>query len=104
MQELLTKFLKKVSFVTTQPESDWKKISSLLLILALCSFGWNVYFYFNIQNKIQESEVVQRTRSGLVGARQDEVQEIINMYEKKKALQSSLITNKSFRLEDPSVL
>jgi CHASE3 domain sensor protein len=104
MQELLTKLLKKVSFVTTQPESDWKKIFLLLFILALCSFGWNVYFYYNIQDKIKESEVVQKARSGSVGARQDEVQEIINMYEKKKTLQSSLITNKSFRLEDPSVL
>lgn len=104
MQELCNKFLKKVSFVTTQPESDWKKIFSLLLILAVCSFGWNVYFYYNIQGKIKESEVVQKVRSGTVGARQDEVQEIINMYEKKKALQSTLITNKSFRLEDPSVL
>lgn len=104
MQEYIKKIIKKVSFFTTQPDSDWRKVCIVLLILATGSLAWNVYFYFRIQEKIAESEVVQKSKVSIIGARQNEVQQIIEVYEKKKSAQATLITEKLLRLEDPSVL
>ncbi len=104
MQEYIKKIVKKISFFTTQPDLDWRRMCAILLILATASLVWNVYFYFNIQDKIAKSEIVQKSKVNIIGAKQNEVQEIIGVYEKKKSAQAALITEKLFRLEDPSVL
>ncbi len=104
MQEAIKKIVHKASFFTTHPDVDWKRMFTTLMVLTLFSIVWNIHFYFTIQDKIRESEITQKTRTGVVGAREDDVQEVINMYEKRKNTQSSLITDKVFRLEDPSVL
>ncbi len=104
MQETIKKIANKISFFTTHPDVDWRRMFTTLMVLTVFSVTWNIYFYFTIQDKIRESEITQKTRTGAVGAREDDVQDVINTYEKKKSIQSSLITDKVFRLEDPSVL
>ncbi|MBU3668782.1 MAG: hypothetical protein FGM57_02325 [Candidatus Taylorbacteria bacterium] len=104
MQESLKKIVQKISFFTTKPDVDWRRMFTILILVAVVSLGWNVYFYFVVQRQIAESEIVMKNKVGTSGAREDEVQEVVNQYEKRKADQTSLITNKSFKLEDPSVL
>lgn len=104
MKDIFKKILQKVSFFTTNPDTDWRRMTVVLLIIALGSFAWNVYFYFEVQQQIAESEVVSKSRTSRVGAQNDEIQQVIEKYEKKKTDQASLISNKVYKLEDPSVL
>jgi hypothetical protein len=76
----------------------------VLAVLAVASFIWNIYFYFSVQSDIKTAESADNSRSALSGAQEDEIRKTITRFENKKADQQSLIMNKGFKLEDPSVL
>ncbi len=104
MEEKIKKIIEQISFFTVTPDRDWKKMCIILGFLALCSFGWNVYFYFTVQADIKAAEIGGATKNLSIGAREDEIQEIISVYEKEKTEQMELILQKNLKLEDPSIL
>ncbi len=104
MQDKVKEILKRFSFVTNQPESDWPKLFLCLVLIGIVSLVWNIYFYFAVQADIAASENSSRTRAAAIATKEDEIREVIQTFEDKKANQTKLLESKSYKLEDPSVL
>jgi hypothetical protein len=104
MKDKLNEILKKISFVTNAPEVDWPRMFTILVLIGCFSVAWNVYFYYIVQAGIAASESASKDRAAATMTREDEIKDVIKMYEDKKIKQTKLLESPIYKLEDPSVL
>lgn len=104
MREKIKELLQKISFVTNRPEVDWPRMFTILVVIGFFSVAWNVYFYFMVQANIAASESASKDRISSAITREDEIKDVIQIYEDKKTKQSKLFESQTYKLEDPSVL
>jgi hypothetical protein len=56
MKYTLTEYIQKISIYTTDPDTDWKRIFSVLLIVLLGVSIWSFSFFSQIRNGIIDFE------------------------------------------------
>lgn len=93
MQDKLKEILKKTSIFTTDPDKDWRRLFSGLVVLTVLALGWSVYFYTDINKEIIDSEAAGR-KPGLMGTgeREDELHNLVIEFEAKKQKNDGIVS------------
>lgn len=85
MQDKLNKIKEKISFYTTNPDNDWKRLFVYIVIAVLLVMVWSLYFYLIVKKDIHDSEVIRTPRSGgVVLESENDLQSVISSMEAKK--------------------
>lgn len=101
MEKILEK-LKGLSIITRHPNRDWHKISAVLLVLAVVSLVWNIYFYFSVRSAVEKSSAINVTSSNPNIGKESEINKTLRIYEEKKTVHDSIKSSPAVRLEDPA--
>ncbi len=93
MQEKLKEILKKTSIFTTDPDKDWRRLFSGLVVLTALALGWSVYFYMDISQEIIDSEAAGQ-KPGLMGTgeREDELHSLVIEFEARKQKNDGVVS------------
>lgn len=90
MQDKIKKIGEKIFFFTTDPDRDWRRMFSLLVLFVIISFIWNIYFFFNVREDIRAADAVQANVPTSTVGQEDEVKKTINLYNAKAAKNKAL--------------
>lgn len=94
--------MKKFSFVTTHPDSDWMKVFGLLFIIALLSLCWNIYFYFSVKHDITVSSQATEVKVETGATAEEQINEVIDIYETRGTAHRSVILMPPPGVPDPA--
>jgi len=103
MQNKISKFLKRLSLVTTHPNEDWLKIFVLLMLVAGLSLGWNIYFYLSVQKDIETSVAAGQDRVAQTSVSEKEKMGIlIEGYDQRASVHSGVVGGTYTEVADPA--
>ncbi len=103
MKNKINIYIKKLSFITAQPDSDWLRVFIILILLAAFSLGWNIYFYFSVKHDIENvvsNSVVKP--SALGPSTEEEMRDIIKKYDSRAAESQAAAAGSSPEVADPA--
>lgn len=96
MQDKIKKIPQYISFYTTNPDTDWKRMFLYTCVVVLLIIGWSLSFYTIVKKDIQESEVLKTTKTGgVVLESETSLQSVISVMEEKKIKNMKIIEGES---------
>lgn len=103
MQDKIKTYLKRLSFVSGHPQTDWQKLFLVFIFLGLVSLAWNIYFFFSVRSEIEASDRAASSAEGRLSTEQeDKLRKVIESYEAKKARNAEILQKGVPALEDPA--
>ncbi len=94
--------MKRMSIVTTHPDSDWANVFMMLFIIAMLSLCWNVYFYFAVKHDITVSSQVIDTPASTGATAEEQIKEVIDIYEARGAAHQTVLAVTPPGVPDPA--
>ena len=94
MNDKLKKISEYMSFYTTNPDSDWKRLFTYMSIAVGLILCWSLYFYIIVKKDIHESETLKVPRSaGIVLESENSLKNVITVMEEKRLQNSAILNN-----------
>jgi len=89
--------------VTAHPDDDWKRIFIGLILVAACSFAWNVYFFIGVKNGVAVSDDDSTTQAAdLITSKETQLKSLVGIFDAKKAKNEAVMTSGMPNIQDPS--
>jgi hypothetical protein len=107
MQDKIKKIFIQASIFTTDPDKDWRRLFIGLMGVMLSVSVWSFYFYTQINQDIQISEINRPKNTGsLVVEQGDELHRLVLELETKKTKNEAVVRGEYLpsilRIVDPS--
>ncbi len=92
MKYTLTEYIQKISIYTTDPDTDWKRIFSVLLIVLLGVSIWSFSFFSQIRNGIIDFEnQAPKNPGGVIDVQRNEIDSFIREYSEKEKFNKGIV-------------
>lgn len=93
MHNNLIKYIKKISFYSTDADHDWRIMFSVLAVALIVLLGWSIYFSQKVNDDISAADLVKpKGTMSLANEQEDLLKKTITIFEAKAVENKGIIS------------